>query len=87
EIHHLAYRVEEMLHDQDIVAQHCLFGEPLPPGQALISFLDVDCPFFKDFDSVKMTQFLDMVRTLQHTIVVWLTRAIHINPIDPDFAL
>ncbi|CAG8961993.1 hypothetical protein HYFRA_00014100 [Hymenoscyphus fraxineus] len=66
----------------------CQFPQAPPPGQDIISLIDLERPFFTDISSDRFSQFLEftaLVESLQ-VGVLWVTKASQMHCVDPSYA-
>lgn len=88
-IHPLALRVETLLRSSGYQLQHCQWGQKgqPPPGQDVISFVDLEQPFLKEPIEADWNRFLQLIQSLDQAAVIWLTPLAQVKSKDPHAAL
>lgn len=64
----------------------CRIEESPPPGQDVISFLDVSGPYFEGMDSARFETFRQFLRNLGGSGILWITPLCQIGCQDPRYA-
>jgi NADPH:quinone reductase-like Zn-dependent oxidoreductase/NAD(P)-dependent dehydrogenase (short-subunit alcohol dehydrogenase family)/aryl carrier-like protein len=82
----LEQETESFLRKAGYDVDHCHFGEEPPAGQDLISFIDLTKPILQDISEADPQRFLEIVGSLQQSLVLWLTPPAQINCMDPHAA-
>lgn len=79
--------VENLLREQHVQVEHCLWGQDPPANQDLISFVDLGSkPLLENVEEEDLGQFLKLVDLVQQSTVLWLSPSAQINPQDPHCA-
>lgn len=63
------------------------WGQPFPPGQDIVSFLDVGAPFFHNMQHCVYSQFKDFVQACKDSRILWVTGAAQVECADPRYAM
>ncbi|KAI1209352.1 fatty acid synthase S-acetyltransferase [Annulohypoxylon truncatum] len=64
----------------------CKVGDSPPPGQDVISLLDVAGPYFEGLDSARFESFRKFLRGLQDAGLLWITPLCQLGCEDPRYA-
>ena len=79
--------VENLLRAQGIEIEHYEWGQELPPGQDLISFIDLEeKPLLQNINEENFTRFVETVESFQQSTVVWLMACAQMRSTDPQAA-
>ena len=78
--------VEDVLVKQGFNVDRCIFGEPIPPAQDVISLLDLETPIIdkispKDFASLK-----EVLSDIGSSHILWVTRSAQLGCEDPRYS-
>jgi hypothetical protein len=68
------------------VVDLCCFGNDLPSGQDMISFLELDAPFFDGINGPDFEQWIKIASGIETTTLLWLTHCISMGTNDPRYA-
>ncbi|KAI1099372.1 fatty acid synthase S-acetyltransferase [Jackrogersella minutella] len=64
----------------------CKIGDPPPPGQDVISLLDISGPYFEGMDSVRFESLRIFLRNLHDNGMLWITPLSQLGCEDPRYA-
>ncbi|KAJ5604827.1 hypothetical protein N7510_009981 [Penicillium lagena] len=78
-------KVEEYFIQSGHTVKRCTIGEEIPHKQRVISFLDLDGPFFSNISDQNWAKFQKLINTSAQ--VLWVTNSVELNCANPDFAL
>ncbi|PYH51329.1 type I polyketide synthase [Aspergillus niger CBS 101883] len=77
--------VEAELEQAGYYTERCVLGQELSPHQCVISFLDLDSPFFKDLDMQIWGWFQSFIKCSPR--VLWITPSVELGCHDPEFGI
>ncbi|RAK94202.1 ketoacyl-synt-domain-containing protein [Aspergillus costaricaensis CBS 115574] len=77
--------VEAVLEQAGYHTERCMLGEELPPNQCVISFLDLDKPFFKDIGTQSWSWFQCLIKCSPR--ILWITPSVELGCNDPEFGI
>ncbi|KAE8135902.1 hypothetical protein BDV38DRAFT_284380 [Aspergillus pseudotamarii] len=86
QVHPAAMEVEKHLLAEGYEVDHVLYGQELSQEQDIISFVDLDCPFFDNIPGDRLDSFLRTMENHSLSNIIWLTRPAQIQPKNPRFA-
>ncbi|KAE8368553.1 hypothetical protein BDV27DRAFT_153933 [Aspergillus caelatus] len=86
QVHPAAVEVEKHLLAQGYGVDHVLYDQELPEEQDIISFVDLDFPFFDNIPGERLDSFLRTMESHSLSNIIWLTRPAQIQPQNPRFA-
>lgn len=79
--------VVEVLEKKGYTIDLRAWGEETIPGQDILSLMDIETPFMKEFPVEKYTEMQAFVRGLKGSGVLWVTGLAQINCVDPSYGL
>lgn len=83
----MACKMKELLAAEEYELQHCLLGSSTPPDDTdIISFVDLDLPFFEDMSAKRLATVQELIANLGQATLLWLTRPSQILSQQPAFA-
>lgn len=78
-------QVDRFLVHNGLEPQRIFIGDEIPPKQQIISFLDLESPFFSHISETNWAYFQDLIRGSHQ--ILWITRFVEFDCKDPDFSL
>ena len=64
----------------------CSLDQTPPPNQDVISLLDLNNPFFDSLSAERLEAIVAIMKKLDHSGLLWLTKAAQVNSTDPRYA-
>ncbi|KAB8205156.1 hypothetical protein BDV34DRAFT_225763 [Aspergillus parasiticus] len=86
QVHPAAVETEKHLLTQGYGVDHVIYGQELPQEQDIISFVDLDFPFFDNMPADRLDSFLRTMESHSLSNIIWLTQPAQIKPENPRFA-
>lgn len=77
--------VEAELEQAGYYTERCVLGQELSPHQCVISFLDLDSPFFKNLDMQSWGWFQSLIKCSPR--ILWITPSVELGCHDPEFGI
>lgn len=82
-----AHEIETLFVQNEYAVNFCYLDQEFPPGDDIISLLDLDGPFLHDISEKNFSSFVQQLSSVRSAGILWVTQAVQVNCTDPRYAL
>lgn len=83
----LVQSIKQTLEAHDYFVDECVFGDPIPPHQDVISLVELEKPFFEQFTPGRLDAFQKVVAGMTSARMLWVMGSAQVQPQSPSYSL